>query len=111
MNILFVCSRNQIRSVTAERIYARDSRLAVRSAGTANSARHRVSENDIAWADTIFVFEHRHKQQMQERFGDLLNQCQLVVLGIPDEYQLMNAELVEEIQAHVDAFLAEVNAA
>jgi predicted protein tyrosine phosphatase len=105
MNVLFVCSRNKIRSVTAERIYARHPQISVRSAGTANSAQHRVNENDVRWADIIFAFEHRHKQQMRAQFGERLNQCQVVVLDIPDDYKVMDAELIDEIEAGVKPYL------
>jgi len=65
-----------------------------------------VSEQDIIWSDIIFAFEYRHKQQIVERFGGLLHQRDVVVLGIPDEYRLMDAELVEEIQSQVEPFVA-----
>jgi hypothetical protein len=34
MNILFVCTINKMRSLTAERIYQKDERFKVKSAGT-----------------------------------------------------------------------------
>ncbi|MDX2306237.1 MAG: hypothetical protein NW226_25740 [Microscillaceae bacterium] len=34
MNILFVCTMNKLRSLTAEHIYAQDSRFEVKSVGT-----------------------------------------------------------------------------
>ncbi|MFK7789851.1 MAG: phosphotyrosine protein phosphatase, partial [Phycisphaeraceae bacterium] len=43
MNMLFICSKNQWRSPTAEQIYRSDPRLNVRSAGTSSSARHKVT--------------------------------------------------------------------
>ena len=47
-NILFICSRNQWRSPTAETIWRKDPNFLVRSAGTASSARHTVSDADIS---------------------------------------------------------------
>lgn len=46
-NILFICSRNQWRSPTAERVFASEPSLSVRSAGTSPKAKRTVSENDI----------------------------------------------------------------
>ncbi|NII84084.1 hypothetical protein [Pedobacter sp. SG918] len=43
MNILFVCSRNKWRSATAENIYKNHPDHQVRSAGTAPSARIKIS--------------------------------------------------------------------
>ena len=53
MNILFVCSRNKWRSRTAEEIFKNNGVHPVKSAGTENSARIRVSENFLVWADII----------------------------------------------------------
>jgi len=101
LKVLFVCSRNRIRSVTAQRMYARHAQIAARSAGTAASAQHKISANDVLWADIIFAFESRHKRQIQDRFSELLPPRQILVLDIPDEYRLMDEELVEEISARV----------
>jgi hypothetical protein len=55
LNVLFVCSRNQWRSPTAEQIFAQHPGLSVRSGGTSESARRRVSLKDAQWADIILV--------------------------------------------------------
>ncbi len=68
-NLLFVCSRNQWRSRTAETIFRDDPRMRVRSAGTAPSARTRVNQRLIDWTDLIFVMERRHEEQLRNRFG------------------------------------------
>lgn len=105
MNLLFICSRNQIRSVTAERIYSNHPTLKVRSAGTASSARRRVTEKDIQWADLIFAFEDRHRQQMKQRFRDALEEDRVIVLDLPDIYTLMEEELIQEIQTQVELYI------
>lgn len=55
LNVLFVCSRNQWRSPTAEQVFRRHPALNVRSGGTSPNARHTVSAQDIQWADVILV--------------------------------------------------------
>ncbi len=72
MNILFICSRNKWRSRTAETIFKNNQQHSVRSAGTENEARIKVSEKLIDWAELIFVMEKKHKIRLKERFGDLL---------------------------------------
>ena len=99
---LFICSRNQWRSPTAEAIFRDRPGLEVRSAGTSPKARRRVSEQDLLWADTVYVMEKRHKQQLRERFGSLLDELSIVNLDIPDDYQFMDAELVEILKQSVD---------
>lgn len=105
MNILFVCSRNQWRSPTAEAIYKDEPGLNVRSAGTEPSARIRLTVKSIEWADLIFVMEKRHRQRIQDRFGVESVNGKVVVLGIPDEYQFMDPELIDEIRNGVEPFL------
>ncbi len=99
MNILFVCSRNQWRSRTAEDLFKTRGEHAVRSAGTAPSARIRISEKTVDWADLILVMEKRHKQQIQQRFGSLLDEKNIRVLDIPDEYGYMDPALVDILES------------
>jgi protein-tyrosine phosphatase len=104
MNFLFICSRNQWRSRTAETIFRHDPRFRVRSAGTAATARIRVNRELIDWADLIFVMEDHHKKRLQEVFGSQLKRKELIVLDIPDEYPYMDKELVEELQVAISAY-------
>ena len=101
MNILFICSRNKWRSLTAEHLFKESTLHHVRSAGTAASARVKVSEKLVAWADLIFVMEKRHREQLRERFPMVISNNNLVVLNIPDEYQYMDDELIETIKSSV----------
>jgi predicted protein tyrosine phosphatase len=64
--LLFICSRNQIRSLTAETMYQGFPECAVKSAGTEPGARIRVNEGHIGWADIIFVMEKRHVRILTE---------------------------------------------
>lgn len=102
MNILFVCSRNKWRSPTAEAIYKNIPGLNTRSAGTEPSAKIRLSAKMVIWADVIFVMEKKHKQRILEKFEFESNGKEIVVLNIPDDYQFMDPELIEEIKAGVD---------
>lgn len=104
MNLLFVCSRNQWRSPTAERHFSRTPGLHVRSAGTASSARRRIRASDLSWADLTLVMEHKHASQIRKRFGHDPG-CSLHVLEIPDEFGFMDPELIELLEARVAALL------
>lgn len=105
MNVLFVCSKNQWRSPTAEKIYARHSEINVRSAGTASSARRTVSRNDIAWADLIVAMEDKHASRMRADFPGEMRHAKVAVLDIPDEYRYMDPELVTLLKESIDALL------
>ncbi len=104
-NILFICSRNQWRSPTAEQIWRKHPMLSVRSAGTSPSARRKVSEDDVRWADVIFVMEEKHKSRLVAEFTSLTKTKAIHVLDIPDEYKYMDPELVEQLEQSVGALL------
>ncbi|MBC3538576.1 low molecular weight protein tyrosine phosphatase family protein [Rufibacter sediminis] len=105
MNVLFVCSRNQWRSPTAEKIFQANPDHHFRSAGTADSARTKVSGKLLDWADLIFVMEKKHKQVLISRFGAVARDKEIIVLDIPDDYLFMDAELVEMLETAVTPFL------
>ncbi len=83
LRLLFICSRNQWRSPTAERVYGKRTGLEVRSAGVSASARRRFTNADIEWADLIFAMEEEHKARLKQLFGGDLPE-HVFVLDIPD---------------------------
>ncbi len=105
MNVLFVCSRNQWRSRTAEAIFKDDQAHSFKSAGTEHDARIKVNEKLISWADLIFVMEKRHRQRLRDKYGQLLTDKEIVILDIQDDYQFMDAELVETLRMSVTPYL------
>ncbi|MCF7514600.1 phosphotyrosine protein phosphatase [Pseudoalteromonas sp. L23] len=104
-NVLFICSRNQWRSPTAERIWKNDPGISVRSAGTSPRARRSVNASDIEWADTILVMEEKHKSRLRAQYANLLRYKNVQVLDIPDEYQFMDDELVTLLHDSVASIL------
>ena len=105
-NLLFICSRNQWRSPTAEAVWKRNPDYQARSAGTSSKARRTISPTDIQWADIIFVMEKKHRNRLLARFTRLLEHKPVYILDIPDEYQYMDQELIEELEEKVDAIIA-----
>ncbi len=105
MNLLFVCSRNQWRSPTAEEIFKNNQEYQAKSAGTEPSARIKITEKLINWADIIFVMEKKHKERLKQRFATVVDEKEVIVLDIPDEYQFMDEELVDLIKLSVSPYL------
>lgn len=105
MNVLFVCSKNKWRSRTAETIFKANQHHDFRSAGTENDARIKVNQKLIHWADLIVVMEKRHKQRLQDKFGQSLADKRIVILDIEDHYQYMDEELVEMLKTSVTPYL------
>lgn len=104
VKLLFICSRNQWRSPTGEKVFKQQG-YNTRSAGTSPSARRTVSANDIQWASHIFVMEEKHKNRLVANFTRLLKYKKPIVLDIPDEYQFMDEELVSILHESVPAYL------
>ena len=105
MNVLFVCSRNQWRSPTAERMFKGHPVIIARSAGTSLSARHRISHVDIGWADVILVMEDKHRERIVADYAQLIEHTPIHVLDIPDEYKYMDPELIEILEQTVEPLL------
>jgi predicted protein tyrosine phosphatase len=97
--LLFVCSRNKLRSLTAERLFDGFPGYQVRSAGTQPEARIVITEGHIGWADLIFVMEKSHLHRIQLKFPEALHGKTVVTLHIPDDYGFMQPELIEELRA------------
>lgn len=105
MNVLFICSRNKWRSRTAETIFRSNQNHNFKSAGTENDARIKINEKLILWADLIFVMEKRHKQRLQDKFDQILNNKKIIILDIEDNYRYMDDELIETIKTSVTPYL------
>lgn len=100
-NILFLCSKNKLRSPTAESIFCNVDGWNVLSAGISRDAEVPVSLDDIEWADYIFVMENRHKKKLSQRFGSSINNQRVINLDIPDNYDYMDMALIELLNAKV----------
>lgn len=103
-NLLFICSRNKWRSLTAEKIYKNNRDFNVKSAGTENFARVRVTSQMPVWADIIFVMEKRHKEKLVQNFPEETSNKKIIILEIPDIYRYMDKELIEEIKDSVAGY-------
>jgi predicted protein tyrosine phosphatase len=101
IKVLFVCSRNRIRSLTAEHLFAKMPGLQVRSAGTEADARVRVNAGHIGWADLIVVMERRHRERLEQRFASELEKKRVECLDIPDDYEYMDEELVATLRTRI----------
>ena len=92
--ILFVCSRNRRRSLTAETIFKDSIEWDVRSAGTEEAARIKVTAGHLGWADVIVVMEKRHKERLRQKYPEAMAEKPCVCLFITDDYEFMDSELV-----------------
>ena len=104
--VLFVCSRNRLRSPTAEQVFSSRDDLEVSSAGLDADADNPLTPELVEWADVIFVMEKAHRTKLSQRFKPYLKTARVICLGIPDDYAFMDPALVKLLDARVSPFLS-----
>lgn len=92
--ILFVCSQGRRRSRTAE-LLCLFGGLHARSAGTERDADVQLTDTLIRQASLIVGMERKHIQAVTlfAHYGA----CPVVQLGIPDEYDRLEASLIRDL--------------
>lgn len=105
LKLLFVCSRNIRRSLTAERLFDGVPGYEARSAGTQPSARVTLSPGLIGWADVVFFMERSHLNRAQGHFAEALQEKEVHVLNIPDDFEYMQDELIHELCARLEEWI------
>ncbi len=103
--LLFVCSRNRLRSLTAEKLFEGVPGYQVRSVGTQPDARIVITEGHIGWADIIYVMEKSHLSRIRRKFPEALQGKRVITLHIPDDYEFMQPELLDELRAKLDPYV------
>lgn len=103
--LLFVCSRNRLRSPTAEAVFADYPGVEVDSAGLNRDAEVPLSDEQIEWADVIIVMERTHRDRSNRKFRHALKSKRIAVLGIPDEYDYMEPALIRLLEATCAPYL------
>jgi predicted protein tyrosine phosphatase len=96
-HLLFLCSRNRLRSPTAEAIFA-SCGTKTDSAGLSPDAEVILSPDQIEWADLILVMEKIHLARLNRDYGRYLKSKRVVVLGIPDRYDFMDPALIAVLE-------------
>lgn len=77
----------------------------VRSAGTEENARIKVTEGHIGWADIVFVMEKKHLKRLQDRFQAVIRNKRVICLDVPDNYKFMDEELMEILEYRVSEYI------
>ena len=106
MNLLFVCSENRFRSPTGEAVFSQYEGVNAIGAGTNSDAETPVSGDLIEWADIIFTMGKSHRKKISNKFSPLLRNKRLVCLGIPDNYEYMQPELIAILESKVKGIVA-----
>jgi predicted protein tyrosine phosphatase len=94
-HVLFVCSRNQLRSPTAEQVFSNRTDIEVASAGLEPRCKEPVTPELLNWADVIFVMERNHRNKLLKQFRKDIKNQKIIVLGITDDYDYMDPRLIQ----------------
>ncbi|MFC3693825.1 low molecular weight protein tyrosine phosphatase family protein [Chenggangzhangella methanolivorans] len=103
--VLFLCSRNRLRSPTAESVFGTRTDLEVASAGLAPDAEEPVTPELLDWAEIIFVMEKRHRAALSRRFRRHVGHARILCLDIPDDFDFMDPRLVALLNARAGPHL------
>jgi predicted protein tyrosine phosphatase len=93
--VLFLCRHNRLRSPTTERIFGKRSHLDMRSAGTAVDALTRVNARMLECADLIFIMDDQQRRSLGRRVAGHPTLEHFICLERPDEFTVMQPELVD----------------
>lgn len=105
MNLLFLCSQNKRRSLTAEKLFDGYHGHRARSAGTEQNSRVKVTPGLLGWADLIFCMEKKHLRRITDKYANIISGKKVVCLYINDDYGFMDPELQELLKSHVCEYL------
>jgi predicted protein tyrosine phosphatase len=104
-NLLFICSKNQWRSPTAELLFKNHTIHSARSAGTSDKARIKVNQQLIAWADIILVMERKHRRIVEQNFTESIEDKPIIILDIEDIDQFNDPELIDILRISLQDYL------
>jgi predicted protein tyrosine phosphatase len=101
LRIVFVCSQNKLRSPTAEAIFRHTLGWEVASAGTDRTAGTPLTRDLLDWADVAICMQQQHRDWIRSKLRGALPDDRILILGIPDDYEFMDPELVELLKRTV----------
>jgi len=105
LRVLFVCTQNKVRSLTAEHLYHVRPDLEVKSCGTANFAKNQFTHELLEWAEVVFVFDQTQLDFIEQKFGKDALGKPVVCLGLPDVFTYKSDALVVKLVAKLDPYL------
>jgi predicted protein tyrosine phosphatase len=110
LRVLFICTQNKVRSLTAEHLYRVRADLEVRSCGTAAFAKNQLTEEVMKWADMVFIFDELQADAIEKKFGKDVFGKEIISLGLADVYQYKSESLVLKLTAKIEPYLGRPSA-
>lgn len=79
--------------------------MVVRSAGTSDSSKRRITAGDLAWADLVLVMQRKYAARIKVAFKDIDPLPPMESLDIGDDYIFMETGLINILRSSVDGAL------
>jgi len=108
--VLFVCTQNKVRSLTAEHLYRVRPDLDVKSCGTATFAKNQLSKELLNWAEAVFTFDESQMEAIAKNFSTEAQGKPVICLGLPDIFTYKSDALVVKLTAKIEPYLGRPNA-
>ncbi len=102
--LLFICTANNARSQTAEKIFGDDVRFETKSAGVHPISSILVTPSHLEWADYIIVMEKLNRIALQVMFPDIYFAQKIICLYLPSQYDFMDSELVKLLKSRLSLY-------
>ncbi len=108
--VLFICTQNKVRSLTAEHLYRVRPDLDVKSCGTATFAKNQLTPELLNWAEAVFTFDDSHMETIEKGFAPHVQGKPVICLGLPDVFTYKSDALVVKLTAKLEPYLGRPNA-
>jgi predicted protein tyrosine phosphatase len=107
-HVLLICSQTRLRSHTAEQVFSDWPDIEVSSAGLNHDAENPLTPELLDWADLVFVMERAQRNKLSAKFNAHLDGERIICLEIPDDYEFMGPELVQNLKTRIPRFLRSI---
>lgn len=95
--ILFICSANTDRSPTFHNWFAKHTDYEIKSCGIKYSSYDSIiSEDLLAWADSVYVMDIGHYMYIDKHFHNYLDKVEII--GCSDQYTFEDPELISIVE-------------
>lgn len=108
--VLFVCTQNKVRSLTAEHLYRVRPDLDVKSCGTATFAKNQLTKELMEWAEAVFTFDETQMDVVAKNFSEVAAKKPVICLNLPDVFTYKSEALVVKLTAKLEPYLGRPNA-
>jgi predicted protein tyrosine phosphatase len=105
MIFLFLCVATLLWSPSGAQVFGDRPVFVALSAGFGKYATVPLTRELLEWADLVFVMEKRQRNIIHSRFDEIYKHKRIICLYIPDEFELMDPELIELLEAKVTPYL------